>query len=88
MRTRRFLASILTFLIMVTAFAPVCNAAAAVRVLFNEKYLDFDVPPIIVNDRTLAPLGEFLRSWVLKYIGIKKAGPLRLIRVIKPSYLK
>lgn len=55
MRTRRFLASILTFLIMVTAFAPVCNAAAAVRVLFNEKYLDFDVPPIIVNDRTLAP---------------------------------
>jgi len=45
------------------AFIPFCNAAAAVRILFNGSYLDFDVPPIIENNRTLAPyrkIGEAL----------------------------
>ena len=63
-RSRKIFASILAFLFILMTFTPkLCNAATSVRVLFNGNYLDFDVAPIIENDRTLAPfrkIGEAL----------------------------
>jgi len=54
---KNLLVSIFAVLFILTAFIPAkpCFAAANVRVLLDGKYLDFDVPPIIENDRTLAP---------------------------------
>lgn len=56
-RSRKLLTTILTFLFILMTFTPAkfCNAATSVRVLFDGNYLDFDVAPIIENDRTLAP---------------------------------
>lgn len=54
---KNILASVFAFLLILTTFVPAkpCNAATSVRVLFDGNYLDFDVAPIIENDRTLAP---------------------------------
>jgi len=59
----KLLASILTFLFVFLTFTPICYAAASIKVLVDGNYLDFDVPPIIENNRTLAPfrkIGEAL----------------------------
>lgn len=51
------------FIFMTFISAKPCAAATYVRVLLNGEYMNFDVPPIIENDRTLAPfrkIGEAL----------------------------
>ena len=72
-------------LFVLTAFIPAkpCDAAASVRVLLDGKYLDFDVPPIIENDRTLAPLGKLVKPLVRKSSGIRPPRLPRLTRAIK-----
>ena len=45
---------------------PVTSYAAAgyIRVFIDGKNLEFDVPPIIQNDRTLAPLEKLVKPLV------------------------
>lgn len=56
---------LLSFMVFIPAKS--CIAAASIRVLLNGENLDFDVPPIIQNDRTLAPfrkIGEALGAQI------------------------
>ncbi|HHV19757.1 MAG TPA: copper amine oxidase [Thermoanaerobacterales bacterium] len=55
------------FIIMTLIPAKPCEAATYVKVLLNGENIDFDVPPIIENDRTLAPfrkIGEALGAQI------------------------
>ncbi len=66
---RKFITCILITLLISAIFVPIktCLAAAQVKVLLNGENLDFDVPPIIENDRTLVPfrkIGEALGAQV------------------------
>lgn len=61
----RLIAGVFAAMLIVMTFIPVkpCAAATYVKVLLNGENLDFDSPPIIENDRTLAPfrkIGEAL----------------------------
>ena len=78
-------------LFALTAFMPVTSYAAAgyIRVFIDGKNLEFDVPPIIQNDRTLAPfrkIGEALGAEVkwdqdTKTVTAYKQGTTLLLRI-------
>jgi len=78
-------------LFALTAFMPVTSYAAAgyIRVFIDGKNLEFDVPPIIQNDRTLAPfrkIGEALGAEVkwdqdTKTVTAYKQGTTLLLKI-------
>lgn len=67
--SRKLLPGILTAIIIMTAFVPMSASAAAasVKVTLNGQVLNFDVPPVIEQGRTLVPfrgIGETLGASV------------------------
>jgi len=55
MKTRRFLGIMLALIILISAL-PVTAAETEIRVFLNGEELSFDVPPQLINGRTMAPM--------------------------------
>jgi hypothetical protein len=55
MRLKRFLGITLALVLILSAFDQ-ATAASMTKVVVNGKYLTFDVPPTIVQGRTLVPV--------------------------------
>ena len=61
MKMNRFLSVILTLVILLGAFTLSIASEQRIKVLLNGAELPFDVPPLLINDRTMVPMREYLR---------------------------
>lgn len=65
MKTKRFLFKFITFLSLVfvgTACSLKVYASDEIKVAVDNKYIDFDVPPMLIGGRTMVPLRAILEA--------------------------
>lgn len=73
-------------MLITSAVIPVM-AENDIQVKLDGKTLSFDVPPQIINDRTMVPLRAIFEALGATVVGIKKQKPLHQQKVIQPLNL-
>ena len=62
MKTTKVLSMLLTLTIVLGAFAVPVMADGDIKVMLNGEELSFDVPPQLINDRTMVPMRKIFES--------------------------
>lgn len=56
MKTRKITSIILILALAITLVCPISGYAAGIKVTLNGEQIQFDQPPVVINDRTLVPV--------------------------------
>jgi hypothetical protein len=59
--------------LLTVALATVSFAANPINLIFKGLVIKPDVPPQLINGRTMVPAGGSLKHWVLMYSGMNKS---------------
>ena len=62
MKTNKFLSVLLTLIIFIGIFTIPVSADDNIKVLLNDVELTFDVPPQLINDRTMVPMRKIFEA--------------------------
>ena len=62
MKTNRFLSALLIIVLLIGTFAINVTAEDNIKVFLNGRELSFDVPPQLINDRTMVPMRKIFES--------------------------
>ena len=62
MRCKRVVSLFLTLIMVIGMFAIPVNADSGIKVLLDGKELAFDVPPQLINSRTMVPMRKVFEA--------------------------
>lgn len=56
MKSKKFTSIIVVFALALTLVCPISGYAEGIKVTLNGEQIQFDQPPVVINDRTLVPV--------------------------------